>query len=125
MSREAGMEKKILIADDQKGVRNLLEEYFKQQGHWVIAVSNGLEAIEAVQKEKIDLIILDMKMPAMNGLEAARRILQNYNLPIILMTAYAESEIEKNAMAAGIKRCITKPFEILELKDIVADCLKV
>lgn len=117
------MGKKILIADDQKGVRNLLEEYLKQEGFSVIAVSNGLQAIEEVKKENIDLIILDMKMPGINGLEAAKRILQDCRIPIILMTAYANSEIEKNAMAAGIKKCIIKPFDILELKDIVADCL--
>lgn len=118
------MKKRILIADDQAGIRSLLQDLFEMEGYLVATVSNGLEAIARVQNENIDLIILDMKMPGITGLEAARRILAQQDLPIILMTGLDIAEIEAEALAIGVKGCLTKPFAIQELKDIAADSLK-
>lgn len=113
--------KTILIVDDQKGVRLLLEEFFKQEGYTVLTAGNGQEAIKETKEQKVDLIIMDMKMPGMDGLKAAEVILQDKYIPIILMTAYAKAEIEEAAMAVGINRCIVKPFEVLELREIVVN----
>lgn len=115
------MDKTILIVDDQKGVRLLLEEFFIQEGYTVITAGNGQEAIKETKEQKVDLIIMDMKMPGMDGLKAAEVILQDKYIPIILMTAYAKAEIEEAAMAVGINRCIVKPFEVLELREIVVN----
>lgn len=115
------MKKTILIVDDQKGVRLLLEEFFKQEGYKVLTAANGQEAIKKTQSHEVDLMIMDMKMPGLNGLETAEIILQDKCIPIILMTAFAKSEIEEEALAVGIRRCIIKPFEVLELRDIVVN----
>lgn len=112
--------KKILIVDDQKGVRRLLEELFKKDGWEVQLAADGKEAVERANEFLPDIILMDMKMPNMNGLEASRIILNNFSdLDIIMMTAYGEMDVVKEALDAGVKRCITKPFDIINLRDTV------
>ena len=112
--------KKILIVDDQKGVRRLLEELFKKDGWEVQLAADGKEAIQRADEFLPDIILMDMKMPNMNGLEASRIILNNISdLDIIMMTAYGEMDVVKEALDVGVKRCITKPFDIINLRDTV------
>lgn len=114
------MSGKILIVDDQKGVRRLLEELFKKEGWEVRSAGDGLEAIQKVEELVPDLILMDVKMPNMNGLEATHEIMErNSGIPIIMMTAYGEIEVVKQALDAGVKRCISKPFDIMALRDMV------
>ena len=114
------MEGNILIVDDQKGVRRLLEELFKKEGWHVRVAADGQEAIDRVEEEVPDIILMDVKMPNMNGLESSQIILERYgNIPIIMMTAYGEIEVVKKALDAGVRKCITKPFDILVLRDMV------
>jgi len=113
------MKRDILIVDDQKGVRRLLEELFKREGWKVYVASDGRRAIEKVDQILPD-ILMDMKMPNMNGLEASQKILEKHkDLSILMMTAYGEMDVIKKALEAGVKKCITKPFDIMELRDIV------
>lgn len=114
------MSGKILIVDDQKGVRRLLEELFKKEGWDVNVAADGKEAINKVAERLPDIILMDVKMPNMNGLEASQIILETYGkIPIIMMTAYGEIEVVKKALDAGVKKCITKPFDIMVLRDMV------
>jgi len=114
------MPNKILIVDDQKGVRRLLEELFKKEGWSVYIASDGLEAINMVQEIIPDIVLMDMKMPNMNGLESSTLILKQFpDMIIIMMTAYGGMDVVKKALEAGVKRCITKPFDILSLRDLV------
>jgi len=119
MVRRCTLTKKILVVDDQKGIRNLLKELLEQEGFQVITVGDGSAAIKETQEQKIDLIIMDMRMPGMNGLEAAKRILRDEYIPVILMTADAKTEVREAAREAGVNRCIIKPFAIEELRDVV------
>ncbi len=115
---------KILIVDDQKGVRRLLEELFKKEGWQVRVAGDGYEAIEKVGEQIPDLILMDVKMPNMNGLEATHAIMTaNPDIPIIMMTAYGEIEIVKQALEAGVRRCISKPFDIITLRDMVHELM--
>lgn len=110
----------ILIVDDQKGVRRLLEEIFKKDGWAVSTAVDGSEAVEMALQIQPDIILMDMKMPNMNGLEASQKIIgQNPNLSIIMMTAYGEMEVVRAALESGVKKCITKPFDIVYLRDMV------
>jgi len=112
--------KRILIVDDQKGVRRLLEELFKKDGWEVAVASDGREAVELAGELKPNIILMDMKMPSMNGLDASRQILaENSELMIIMMTAYGEMDIVREALEAGVRKCITKPFDIIHLRDMV------
>ena len=119
------MSRSILIVDDQKGVRRLLEELFKREGWDVYAASDGMEAIAQLDQYLPDILLIDMKMPNMNGLEASQIILKKHqNLPVIMMTAYGEMEVVKQALDAGVRRCITKPFDIITLRDLVLQIVR-
>ncbi|MGI5920604.1 MAG: response regulator [Syntrophomonadaceae bacterium] len=114
------MKGNMLIVDDQKGVRRLLEELFKKDGWEVHMAADGREAIDQVDNFLPNIILMDMKMPNMNGLEASQKILEKHpGLTIIMMTAYGEMEVVKRALDAGVKKCVTKPFDIMNLRNIV------
>jgi two-component system response regulator (stage 0 sporulation protein F) len=118
------MSKKVLIVDDQKGVRRLLEELFKKEGYEVSLAVDGKDSLDQVKSSTPDVILMDMKMPNMNGLEASQEILRiNNQIPIIMMTAYGEMDVVQKALEAGVKRYITKPFDIIDLRDMVRSVL--
>ncbi|MGI5838839.1 MAG: response regulator [bacterium] len=110
----------ILVADDQKGVRRLLSEVFRRDEYIVHLAADGREAIRQVQQFNPDIMLLDMKMPGMDGLATLRELRQHgLQICVILMTAYGELEIVKEAMSLGARAHITKPFDVNELKDLV------
>ncbi|MBC7074592.1 MAG: response regulator [Syntrophomonadaceae bacterium] len=114
------MKREILIVDDQKGVRRLLEELFKRDGWTVYVASDGKEAVEKVDAFLPKIILMDMKMPNMNGLEASQKILERHgDSYILMMTAYGEMDVKKKALDVGVKKCITKPFDIMYLRELV------
>jgi two-component system response regulator (stage 0 sporulation protein F) len=102
-----------------------MSETFKEEGLTVETASNGQEAIEKIPQFAPDLVLLDMKMPGMNGLETLREIKKNNpGQLVIMMTAYEELEVVAEAIKLGIKEYITKPFDINELKDMVFEALR-
>ncbi len=115
------MGRKVLVVDDQPGIRRLLEELFKREGFEVAIASDGRQAVEEVRRAVPDVVVMDMKMPNMNGLEAAEEILNlNRNISIILITAYQEAELMEKAKQIGVKDYMVKPFDIMALRDKVA-----
>ncbi|QBP43158.1 response regulator [Paenisporosarcina antarctica] len=116
--------KNILIVDDQQGIRLLLDEVFKRDGLATFLAASGREALEIVQKVKIDVILLDLKLPSMNGLEVLKRIkIILPNVPIVMMSAYVDDNLIQEAMELGATHYMTKPFDIYELKDVVRGVL--
>ncbi len=114
------MKRGILIVDDQKGIRRLLEEFFKREGWTVYVASDGREAIAKTDEVLPGIILMDVKMPGMSGLEASKKILEKHNrLPILMMSAYEEIDIKEEALKAGIRGFIIKPFNIMHLLDVV------
>jgi len=112
---------KILIADDQLGVRTLLVEIFQDDQHDVKTAENGEEALRIFIDFKPELIVLDMKMPVMNGLEALRKIrVLDSQVAVIMMTAYGDIETMDTAKGLGILYFIAKPFDLFELRDRVS-----
>lgn len=111
---------KLLIVDDQVGIRRLLFEAFHEEGYEVELAASGLEALEKVKAALPDLILMDMKMPGMNGIETLHEVRKiDSSVAVIMMTAYGELEIVAEAVKFGIKEYITKPFDIIELRDLV------
>ncbi|HEX3032165.1 MAG TPA: response regulator [Bacillota bacterium] len=112
--------KYILVVDDQMGVRRLLYEAFNEQGYQVGLAANGPEALDKINERWPDVILMDMKMPGMSGLEVLRALKERPGDPkVILMTAYGELEIVAEAMALGVTEYVTKPFDINEVRELV------
>lgn len=111
------MDKKILVVDDQYGIRLLLQEVFSKENVHIFQASNGKQALDIIQTEKPDLILLDMKMPGMDGLELLRRLRKfNTQAKVIMMTAYGELDMVAEASRLGALTHFTKPFDIEELR---------
>lgn len=109
--------KKILIVDDQFGIRALLSEVFNQEGYETFQAENGRVALEIVNREKPCLVLLDMKIPGMDGLEILKQIKKmEPDMKVIMMTAYGELDMLKEASKLEVLRHFTKPFDIEELK---------
>jgi two-component system response regulator (stage 0 sporulation protein F) len=111
---------KILIVDDQNGIRVLLTEVFSSEGYMTYQAANGKLAIELVKKEAPDLVLLDMKIPGMDGLEILKHIKKiDPEVKVIMMTAYGELDMIKEASDSGALMHFTKPFDIDELRAAV------
>lgn len=118
-------DKKVLIVDDQNGIRVLLMEVFGNEGYQTFQASNGKLALEIVSTEPPDLVLLDMKIPGMDGLEILKHIKSiNPGIKVIMMTAYGELDMIKEATDLGALMHFTKPFDIDELRQAVNTQLK-
>jgi len=104
------MSKTILIVDDEYRIRRLISDYFKKEDFLVIEAENGEEAIIKFKNNTLDLIILDVMMPKLNGWEVCRIIRKSSTIPIIMLTAKAEEEDELLGFELGVDDYITKPF---------------
>ena len=111
------MKQKLLIVDDQNGIRVLLTEVFSSEGYQTFQASNGKLALEIVRNEKPDLVLLDMKIPGMDGLEILKHIKKiDSGIKVIMMTAYGELDMIKEATELGALTHFTKPFDIDDLR---------
>lgn len=111
------VKRKILIVDDQAGIRVLLMEVFTSEGYETFQAANGKAALDIVGKEHPDLVLLDMKIPGMDGLEILKRIKEiDKGVKVIMMTAYGELDMINEATQNGALMHFTKPFDIDELR---------
>jgi two-component system response regulator PilR (NtrC family) len=116
---------KILVADDELSMRQFLEILLKKEGHIVICAADGQEALSLFQAEPFDLLISDIKMPKVDGLELLRRVKgQRPNMMVIMVTAYASPEDAIVAMKAGAYDYLTKPFKLEEIKSVIRNALE-
>jgi CheY-like chemotaxis protein len=119
--------KKILVVDDEKGIRDLLHYLLEPDGFNVKSVSNGLEAVEIVKKEHFDLIFMDIHMPIMRGPEAFKKIKEiKPEQMVVIFSSSSDPEyvFESNAKQLGAFECIYKPFDIEEITNIVQKIFK-
>ena len=105
------MSERVLIAEDETLIRLDLRQLLEAAGFEVCAEArNGLEAVQLAQSEEPDIAILDVKMPELDGIEAARRILGQRSIPIVMLTAYSQEELVSRAVEAGVFGYLVKPF---------------
>ncbi len=110
----------LLVVDDQQGVRRLLYEAFSDEGYHVRMAGGGQEAIKLAAQQMPDLILLDIKMPVMNGLETLKELRNlDPDVPVMLMTAYGELEVVEAAKKLGVRHYIIKPFDLHEVRLLV------
>ena len=111
---------RILVGDDEESLRLVLRTALTKAGYIVDTVDDGLAAVKQVQEVEYDVVILDVRMPKMDGLNAFREIHQlSPDLPVILMTAFGSAEITVEAMKRGAFDYLTKPFNINEVKILI------
>jgi two-component system response regulator ResD len=109
------MSLKVLVADDDPNVCEIIRIYFEQQNIELIEAYDGAAALEMVENESPDLVILDVMMPRMDGYEACREILKRWNVPIIMLTAKGEEFDRVLGLELGADDYMTKPFSPREL----------
>ncbi len=118
------MPQTILIVDDEKRLVSLVESYLKQEGYRVAAAYNGKEALLVAEKEKPDLIILDIMMPEMNGYDFMRAHRTQHDTPIIMLTAKVEDDDKIIGLELGADDYVIKPFKPRELMARVRNVLR-
>ncbi len=106
---------KILVVDDEMLIRNVINEYLKKEGFEYIEAENGEQAINIIKKENIDLIIMDVMMPRLDGFSAAKEIKKIKDIPIIMLSARKEEYDKLTGFDLGIDDYVTKPFSPKEL----------
>jgi response regulator NasT len=112
---------RILIAEDETIIRLDLRKLLEEAGHEVCAEArDGAEAVELVEEHEPDLAILDVKMPRLDGIEAAKRILEERPIPIVMLTAYGQDELVARAVEAGVFGYLVKPFRETDLLPAIA-----
>jgi CheY-like chemotaxis protein len=117
---------KILIVDDNRASRDLLRAILKPVRCQIIEAAHGQDALDLMQREHPDLVLLDIDMPGMNGLDVVRRIREDVSLarlPVVAVTAFAMERDRQNAMAAGFTAYLTKPVRAAVLRQEVQQLL--
>ncbi len=106
---------KILVCDDDREIVEAITIYLEKEGYSVIVAYNGKEALDTLRSEQVQLIILDIMMPEMDGIEALLRLREYSSIPVILLSAKSEDADKINGLNVGADDYITKPFNPLEL----------
>ena len=109
------MEERILVVDDEREIADLLELYLKNDGYTVCKFHNGADALECIENTDIDLAILDVMLPDIDGFQICRKIREKYYFPVIMLTAKIESGDKIMGLTLGADDYITKPFNSLEV----------
>ena len=109
------MSEQILIVDDEKEIADLIEVYLKNDGYTVHKFYNGLDALECIETQKMDLAILDVMLPDIDGFRICQKIREQYFYPIIILTAKVEDTDKIMGLTIGADDYITKPFNPLEV----------
>jgi two-component system response regulator VanR len=105
----------ILIIDDEKEIRDLIGIYLTNEGYNVIKAADGVEGLEYLENENVHLVVLDIMMPRMDGIQACMKIRESRNVPIIMLSAKSQDMDKIMGLTTGADDYITKPFQPLEL----------
>ena len=109
------MNDKILVVEDEENIRTNIKEYLENQNYQVIEAADGEAGLEMVETMKPDLIILDLMLPKVDGMEVCKQVRRNHNTPIIMVTARNEEIDKLLGLELGADDYITKPFSLREL----------
>ena len=100
----------ILVVDDESRMRKLVKDFLQREGYSVLEAGDGMEAMDIFYEQKIDLVILDVMMPRMDGWQTCREIRRDSTVPIIMLTARSEERVELQGFELGVDEYISKPF---------------
>ncbi|QJD84226.1 response regulator transcription factor [Cohnella herbarum] len=105
----------ILLVDDEKEIIKLMEIYFLNEGYKLLKANDGLEALDLLAANQVDLVILDVMMPHLNGIETCIKIRESYDVPVIFLSAKSQDIDKISGLSIGADDYVTKPFNPLEL----------
>ena len=105
----------ILVVDDEKEIADLIEIYLVSDGYKVFKAENAAKGLEIISKEEVHLVLLDIMMPGMNGLEMCKKIRETNNIPIIMLSAKSTDLDKILGLGTGADDYVVKPFNPLEL----------
>ncbi len=118
--------KRILVVDDQESMRSMLTDLLDMMGHETLTAAGGTEALERLRDQAIDLVITDLNMPEMDGMELTKRIKSaTPGVPVIVITGYGTFHTERQVLAAGADGYIPKPCTIHRVQETVNTALGV
>lgn len=109
------MNETVLVVDDEKEIADLIEVYLKNDGYTVYKFYNGRDALDCIEKKELDLAILDVMLPDIDGFSICRKIREKYFYPVIMLTAKGEDVDKVTGLTIGADDYITKPFSPLEM----------
>jgi len=125
-ARRTMAKERILIADDDQGIRDLFVTVCGEEGYEVDTAADGVEALEKIRKGGVDLAIIDLKMPRMDGIDLLRNIREtDEDIAIFCLTAYPSPESLEESLKGGCFDYITKPFDMGEVLDLIRRALDV
>ena len=120
----------ILIVDDELELCKVLQKTLKKEGYHVLIATTGQKALSLLKKEKVDLLLLDLKMPLISGLELLKKIRKTVpegkkksTIPAVILTAYGSLSSAQEAMSLGAVEYLTKPFDLKEVITVVKEAL--
>lgn len=117
---------RILVVDDDRDFTESIGELIELEGHQPILAYNGIEALKIFKQNNIDIILLDFRMPGLNGIETLSEIRKlNLSVPVVIMTAYASTKLTKDAIKHGAIEVINKPFDINKLMKVISSIKQV
>ncbi|MCK4461638.1 MAG: response regulator [candidate division Zixibacteria bacterium] len=106
----------ILVVDDELLIRDLLYDFFQDQGWDITVAESGEKALEILQKKKVDVLLTDLRMPVMDGMALTGRVRKSFpDIPVVIMTGYPSVESAVSALRNKVADYITKPFNVNEL----------
>lgn len=114
----------ILVCDDEKDIVSALKIYLMAEGYQVFEAYNGMEALKLMEENDIHLVLMDIMMPKMDGIEAMTRLREKSNVPVILLTAKSEDTDKVLGLTVGADDYVTKPFNPIELQARVKSQLR-
>ncbi|MEW5898933.1 MAG: response regulator [Bacillota bacterium] len=111
---------RVLVIDDEEGMCWALEKALEEEGHQVFTATCGLAGLAVFKAQEIDLVLCDIKMPDISGLEVLEQIRKKKpNVPVVIMTGYSTLSVALEAIKKGAVSYLTKPFHISQLKELV------
>ena len=112
--------KNVLVVDDSAELTHVIAEYLSIHGYHVFTASDGVDALECMKKETMDIVVSDIHMPKMDGFTLMTKIKTRYpKIPIILITGFGVSEAKKMAFDKGADAFVAKPFHLKDLKSVI------
>ncbi|MFH1336647.1 MAG: response regulator [Candidatus Zixiibacteriota bacterium] len=119
------MKRAIMVVDDEEEICDLLQDFLTREGYQVYTATNGMEAISSAEQNELDLALLDLKMPGMDGMEVFRKLKEvREDMGVIILTGYGTLGTAKEAMRLGARDYLTKPFDLGLVKNIIKEALE-